>query len=490
MRVLLVSPAVPSTFWSFAHIMPLLHKKAAFPPLGLLTVAAMLPRDWDLRVVDLNAARLSDADLEWADYVLISAMIVHEQSARQVVTRCQAQDKTVIAGGPLFTTGHERFPEIPHFVLGEAELVIDELIADMQTGQVKPLYEAAEKPDMVRTPAPRWDLIRLDDYASMALQFSRGCPFDCEFCDIMRMYGRTTRTKPALQFTRELDALWDAGWRDSVFVVDDNFIGHKPKARELLRELAQWQARHNRVVPLFTEASLNLADDPELIDLMVAAGFKKVFVGLETPNEGSLLECGKSQNTSRDLVDSVRVLQAGGLEVMGGFIIGFDHDEHSIFERQLRFIQDAGVVTAMVGLLGALPHTRLFERLKAEGRLLCESTGNNLDSVLTFVPRMDPARLIAGYRQLVQRLYAPREYYRRALTFLARYHPRGPRAPASRSDRWAFLRSLWLLGVRSRGRRAYWKYFVQVLVRYPRAFAEAMNLAITGHHFRSVAAQM
>jgi radical SAM superfamily enzyme YgiQ (UPF0313 family) len=490
MKVLLVSPAVPTTFWSFTHVLPLLGKRAAFPPLGLLTVAAMLPRDWELRVVDLNVRGLDDADVAWADYVLLSAMIVQERSVGKVVARCQALGKPIIAGGPLFTTGHERFPAIPHFVLGEAEPVIAALVADMRAGRVQPLYGPGAKPDLEATPPPRWDLVRLRDYATMPLQFSRGCPFDCEFCDIVAMYGRTPRTKTPEQFTRELDALWDAGWRESVFIVDDNFIGHRPRAKALLSALAVWQARHPRPLPLLTEASLNLADDPDLIDLFVAAGFKKVFIGLETPNEQSLVECGKNQNARRDLVASVHTLQRAGLEVMGGFIVGFDSDEHSIFERQLRFIQESGVVTAMVGLLGALPRTRLFERLKAEGRLLRESTGNNLDAVLNFVPRMDAAKLVAGYRQLVQQLYAPRGYYRRALTFLASYEPRGPRAPASRTEQWAFLRSLWVLGVRSSGRRAYWRFMLQVLLSHRSAFGEAMNLAITGHHFRRVAAQL
>jgi radical SAM superfamily enzyme YgiQ (UPF0313 family) len=488
--VLLVSPAVPVTFWSFQHVLPLLGRKAAYPPLGLLTVAAMLPRAWELRLVDLNVASLADDDLAWADYVLISAMLVHEKSVREVLARCAPLRKPVIAGGPLFTTAHERFPEIPHFVLGEAEPVIADLIADMEAGRVRRIYQADHKPALEATPAPRWDLIRLKNYATMALQFSRGCPFDCEFCDIIAMYGRTPRTKPPAQFIAELDALWAAGWRDSVFVVDDNFIGHRPKAKMLLRAIAEWQQQRKHALPLLTEASLNLADDPELLELMVRAGFKKVFVGVETPNESSLSECGKAQNTRRDLVACVQRLQEAGLEVMGGFIVGFDQDRQGIFARQLRFIQEAGVVTAMVGLLTALPHTRLFERLKQEGRLLRESSGNNVEAVLNFVPRMDRETLVAGYRRLVRQLYAPRMYYRRALTFLARYQPQGPAVRVSAADVRAFLRSLWLLGVRHRGRRAYWQYMLQVLARYPRTFGQAMTLAITGHHFRSVAAEL
>jgi len=490
MNILLVSPAVPDTFWSFRHVVHLLSKKAAYPPLGLLTVAGMLPRAWSLRLVDLNVTGLRDADVAWADYVMLSAMIVQEKSARQVVARCREHGKPVIAGGPLFTSGHERFPDIPHLVLGEAETLMPRLVADMRAGRVQPRYHDEDKPDLATTPTPRWDLIRLGDYVTMPVQFSRGCPFDCEFCDIVAMYGRVPRVKTPAQFTRELDSLWEAGWRNTVFVVDDNFIGHKSKAKALLRELAAWQSRHPHPLPLLTEASLNLADDPELLALMTAAGFKKVFIGVETPDEDSLTECGKVQNTRRNLLDAVQTIQRAGLEVMGGFILGFDNDQHGIFERQRRFIQEAGVVTAMVGLLTALPHTRLFARLKGEGRLLGESSGNNFEAVLNFVPRMDREALVLGYRRLVQHLYAPKAYYRRAHTFLKTYRPSGPKAPRSRAEMWAFVRSLWVLGVRTRGRMAYWNYFVRSLVFYPRAFAQAMELAIMGHHFRKIASQV
>ncbi len=490
MKILLVSPAVPDTFWGFRHVLPLVARKAAYPPLGLLTVAAMLPREWELRLVDLNVTRLRDADLAWADCVFVSAMIVHEASVRQVLARCRSHGKPVVAGGPLFTTGHERFPEVHHVVLGEAERIMPALVADLRAGRVQPVYQDPGKPDLSATPVPRWDLVRLKDYATMAVQFSRGCPFDCEFCDIVAVYGRVPRTKSTEQMTAELDALWEAGWRDTVFLVDDNFIGHKPKAKALLRRIVDWQARRPHPLPLITEASLNLADDSELLELMVAAGFKKVFVGVETPDEASLAECGKVQNTRRDLVESVRALQRAGLEVMGGFIVGFDHDQPSVFERQQRFIQDSGVVTAMVGLLTALPKTRLFERLRAEGRLLCHSTGNNLEAVLNFVPRMDRETLLAGYRRLVQRLYTPKLYYRRAANFLRTYRPQGPRAPVRLHELRAFIRSLWVLGVRHRGRRAYWRFVIETALFHRRAFAEAMNLAIIGHHFRKIAAQL
>ena len=492
MNILLVSPAVPDTFWSFKHVLRFISKKAAFPPLGLLTVAAMLPRAWRMKLVDMNVTRLTDADIAWADYVLLSAMLVQESSAREAIVRCQAHGKTIIAGGPLFATGAERFAAGNglHFVLSEAENIMPALLADMTTGRLQPRYDSAEKPSLGCTPVPRWDLVNVRDYATMSVQFSRGCPFNCEFCDIIAMYGRVPRVKTPAQMIAELDALLATGWNSTIFIVDDNFIGHKPKVKELLRALVAWRRDQHVRVPFMTEASLNLVDDQELLDLMVAAGFKKVFVGLETPIENSLTECAKLQNTSRDLVGAVTRLHNAGIEVMGGFIVGFDSDPSNIFERQRRFIQEAGVVTAMVGLLTALPQTRLFERLKLEGRILRESTGNNLDAVLNFVPKLDRETLVTGYRSLVKQLYSPPVYYRRALTFLREFRQRGPRVSRPWSDVRAFLHSLWVMGVWTRGRREYWKYFVRSLLQHPRNFGEAMSLAIWGYHFRQVASRL
>jgi len=503
MNILLVSPATPDTFWSFRHVLPFVSRKAAFPPLGLLTVAGMLPTEWDMRLVDLNVRRLSDADVMWADYVLVSAMLVQEASAREVLARCAAHGKTVIAGGPLFTTGHARFAAEAnaedgvaapvgriHMVLGEAEDVMPQLIADLRRGELAPLYDGNTRPDLRSTPAPRWDLVAMRDYATMAVQFSRGCPFNCEFCDIVALYGRVPRLKNPQQLIGELDALLVRGWHGPVFIVDDNFIGHRPNAKALLRALVAWRTEKRITIPFLTEASVNLADDPELLELMVAAGFKKVFIGLETPEEASLAECAKNQNTNRNLLEAVHKIQHAGLEVMGGFIVGFDNDPSDICERQDKFIQSAGIVTAMVGLLNALPQTRLFERLQEEGRILRASSGNNLDAVLNFVPRLDRDRLLAGYRALVKKLYAPRAYYARALTFLANYRTRGPRVRRPWSDVRAFLHSLWVMGVWTRGRREYWKFMARSLLQHPRKFGEAMQLAIMGYHFRRIAAQL
>jgi radical SAM superfamily enzyme YgiQ (UPF0313 family) len=487
MNVLLISPQTPDTFWSFKHVLRFVSKKSTFPPLGLLTVAAMLPREWSLRLVDLNVASLDDADLRSADLVLISAMLVHEASVRSVVARCRALGKTVLAGGPLFTTGHESFPEIKHFVLGEAEALMPQVVADLQAGRLQPIYQATARPDIKTSPVPRWDLVDLSHYVTMAVQFSRGCPFDCEFCDIIVMYGRTPRTKAPAQVIAELEGLRTRGWKDMVFIVDDNFIGNKQRTRELLHEMIAWRQRTQPEMGFLTEASVNLADDPELRALMVAAGFRKVFVGLETPVVESLAECHKFQNEGRNLVEAVQILQQDGLQVMGGFIVGFDNDTPDIFKRQFDFIQRSGVVTAMVGLLTALPQTRLYHRLKREGRLLAASSGNNTDATLNFRPKLNREFLEAGYRELMKKLYEPGAYYQRIRTFLKHHRPAGAPLRLSWADFGAFVKSFWLLGVWYRGRLEYWRFFWGTLLRRPRQFREAIELAIIGHHFRRVA---
>jgi radical SAM superfamily enzyme YgiQ (UPF0313 family) len=487
MNILLISPQTPDTFWSFKHVLRFVSKRASFPPLGLLTVAAMLPRDWDLRLVDLNVKRLKDADLRWADFVMISAMIVQKDSVRNIVARCLALRKPVIAGGPLFTTGHEGFPEIQHFVLGEAEEIMPQVVEDMRHNRLQRLYKAPRWPDLAQTPVPRWDLIDLRDYVTMPAQFSRGCPFLCEFCDITVMNGRVPRTKSPAQMIAELEALRARGWREMVFIVDDNFIGDKRRVRELLREMVEWRRRTGAEMGFLTEASVNLADDAQLCALMVEAGFTKVFVGIETPSVEALAECSKIQNRGRDLVQAVRTLQQRGLEVMGGFIVGFDSDKADIFKRQFDFIQRSGVVTAMVGLLTALPQTRLYDRLKTEGRLETETSGNNTDSALNFKPRLNREFLQSGYRDLMKKLYEPKVYYQRVRVFLQNHKTSAPRLRLSRADFMAFLKSFWLLGVWYRGRMAYWRFFLGTLVHRPRQFRQAIEFAILGYHFRRVA---
>ena len=487
MRVLLVYPRNPETFWSFKHSLPFVSRKCSFQPLGLLTIAAMMPPAWELRLVDLNAEDLLDEDIVQADYVLISGMIVHKASIREVVARCRRLGTPLIAGGPVFTTDAESFPEIEHFVIGEAEDLMPTLVDDMEHGTVRPVYQAPDRPDIRRVPVPRWDLVDMRNYVTMSVQFSRGCPYDCEFCDIIEMNGRVPRTKTPEQLLRELDALRAHGWNEMVFLVDDNFIGNKKYAKALLRELIAWRERTKAETGFLTEASVNLAEDAELCELMAQAGFKKVFLGIETPSLEGLEECHKLQNTRRDLVESVQSIQRAGMEVMAGFIVGFDSDQKDIFRRQFEFIQRSGVVTAMVGLLTALPRTALYRRLLREGRIEAESTGNSVNAVLNFKTVLDREFLVDGYRELMNRLYAPRAYYRRIRTFLSNYRPRGPRLSVSVRDLKAFLRSIWILGVRYRGRAAYWRCFLGTLLRRPQQLPVAIELAIIGHHFRRVA---
>lgn len=490
MRILLISPATPHTFWSFSHVLPLLRRKAAFPPLGLITVAAMLPPDWPLELVDVNLADVTDEQIARADCIFISGMIVHAASAARVIGRCRAAGKKIIAGGPLFTTGHERFEQVDAFVLGEAESVMEQLVADLRSGSLRRFYQSEARPDLSTTPLPRWDLLHVNEYATMPVQFSRGCPFDCEFCDITAMYGRLSRVKSPPQMIGELESLLATGWKGPVFIVDDNFIGNRARAMEFLAALIDWQARRGVRIHFTTQASLNLVDHPELLDLMVRAGFKRVFVGIESPSDESLAECSKIQNRRRDLVGAVRTIHNAGMEVMGGFIIGFDSDRPHIFDLQHRFIQEAGIVTAMVGLLTALPGTRLFTRLTHEKRIVGQSSGNNLDVALNFVPKLDRQVLVDGYRRLVNDLYTPRTYYRRIATFLRDYRPSGPPVRMRFCEVMALVRSMWTMGVVARGRRQFWLFLARIALFHRKAFAEAMGLAIIGYHFRKVAASL
>jgi len=487
MKVLLVSPRTPDTFWGFRHALPFISRKAGYPPLGILTVAALLPRSWEMKLVDMDVSRLSDSDIEWADYVLLSAMIVHKDSARDVARRCRSLGKKIIAGGPLFTTGHESFPEIPHFLLGEMEEIAGDLVADMEKGDIQPIYQADSRPDLSLSPVPRWDLINLHDYANMSVQFCRGCPFDCEFCDVTVLNGHRPRTKTPEQVVREMEALRSSGWRRSVFLVDDNFLGNKKKVKELLREVIRWRRETNAQMDFLTQASVNLAQEPELLRLMADAGFKKVFVGIKTPDKDNLLACNKLQNTKHDLIESVHTIQAAGMEVMGGFIIGFDGDKPDIFRRQFEFIQKAGIVTAMVGLLNALPETKLYRRLRAEGRLLSESLGTSTEGVCNFETRLNREELIAGYRSLMRKLYEPGAFYQRASVLLRNCGSRGPRVHVGWREVYAFFRSIWQLGILDRGRLQFWRFLGRSLIRHPRAFGHAATIAIYGYHLRSMA---
>ena len=489
MKILLVYPQYPDTFWSFKHALKFVSKKAAFPPLGLLTVAAMLPGNWEKKLVDMNVTRLKDSDIKWADYVFISAMVVQKKSVKEVVGHCKYLGAKIVAGGPLFTTEFEEFSGIDHFVLGEAEVTLHPFLEDLEKGHAQHIYTSSERPDISTTPIPLWSLVDMKHYSSMNLQYSRGCPYDCEFCDIIILNGHTPRTKSKEQLISELDSLYEHGWRGSLFIVDDNFIGNKKKLKaSILPALIKWREGKKYPFALNTEGSINLADDEDLMRLMVAAGFNVVFIGIETPNAESLVECTKHQNQNRDLVTSVKRLQQFGLEVQGGFIVGFDSDPESIFQAQIDFIQRSGIVTAMVGLLNAPTGTRLYQRLKAEGRLLSSFTGNNTDFSLNFIPKMNYDKLLLGYKHILDTIYSPKEYYERIRTFLQVYKPSRTKAGKIQSHQIkAFFRSIWFLGIKGNGKRHYWMLFVYYLMKSPPKFARFIVLSVYGYHFRRVA---
>ncbi len=488
MKILLVYPKTPPTFYSFDHALKLIAKKSDGPPLGLITVAAMLPESWGKKLVDLNVSRLVDSDILWADYVFISGMSVHDKSFRQVVRRCNQLGAKVVAGGPLVTMEYMDFPGVDHFVLNEAEITLPIFLKDLENGNPSHFYTSADFPDLSSTPVPQWDLLRMKDYATMNIQYSRGCPHDCEFCSITFLNGRKPRTKSREQFINELESLYKAGWRRRVFIVDDNFIGNRRKLKEeILPAMIEWSSERNYPFVFTTEVTVDITDDPELMDLMVSAGFETVFIGIETPNDDSLAECGKYKNRRRDLVAAIKNIQRRGLMVSAGFIVGFDSDPPGIFQQQIKFIQNSGIVTAMVGILNAPVGTRLFKRLKSEKRLLNRSSGDNMDCSTNFIPKMDYQKLVKGYKDILETIYSQNGYYERIKLFLKEYRPPKERKEkVSIVDLPTLARLTWALGIRERGKRYFWKLFFLSLFRYPQRFPLAMTLAVYGFHFRQI----
>ncbi|MBN1452965.1 MAG: DUF4070 domain-containing protein [Anaerolineales bacterium] len=486
MKALLIYPEFPDTFWSFKHALKFIRKQASLPPLGLLTVAAMLPSHWEKRLVDLNVRKLNEQDLAWADMAFISAMAIQRNSAQQVIARCKAAGLKVVAGGPLFTAEPDQFSDVDHFILNEAELTLPPFLSDLEASCTQRVYTSSEFPDIRNTPAPLWELLEIKHYATMAIQYSRGCPFDCEFCNITVLFGHRPRVKTAGQIIRELDELYQLGWRSGVFFVDDNFIGNKKHLKEnLLPALIEWR-KDKTGMTFHTEVSINLADDEELMNLMAQAGFNMVFIGVETPDDESLIECNKKQNRRRDMIEDIKRIQRSGMQVQGGFIIGFDSDTPSIFQKQIEFIQKSGIVTAMVGLLQAPIGTRLYERLKHEGRLLSAFSGDNVDGTTNIIPKMNLDVLQKGYKTVVNYLYAPKNYYARVRTFLKEY--KAPKVKFAFDFEYilAFFRSIIQLGIIDKERAHYWKLFFWTLFRRPRLFPLAIAFSIYGYHFRQV----
>ncbi|MGA2107151.1 MAG: DUF4070 domain-containing protein [Syntrophorhabdales bacterium] len=497
MNILLVYPKYPDTFWSFKHALRFISKKALHPPLGLLTVAAMLPVEWEKRLIDMNTDSIRDRDLLWADCVFIGAMAVQKKSANELIARCKAAGIKIVAGGPLFTASPDEFPDVDHLVLDEAENSLPPFLEDMARGKAQRIYRSGAFPELDKTPTPLWNLIKMRRYFSMNLQYSRGCPFSCEFCDITTLYGNHTRTKSAQQIVDELEALYKAGWRGSVFFVDDNFIGNKKRLKEqVLPAMVLWMKKRRHPFDFSTEASINLADDEPLMRQMIRAGFDSVFVGIETPDDKSLKECSKFQNTNRDLVASVKRIQEIGLRVRAGFIVGFDSDSPDIFDRQIKFVQESRIVTAMVGMLNAPGGSRLYQRLQKEGRLGKEITGDNTDFTTNVVPLMGYEKLFDGYKRIINGIYSPRMYYERVKAFLKEYRPLEKRRSRFHFGSVRFnlryldapFKTLVVLGIKDNARLYYWKLLLWSLLTRPRLLPMAITYHVYGFHFRRVLA--
>jgi radical SAM superfamily enzyme YgiQ (UPF0313 family) len=496
-KVLMVWPSFPPSFWSLGEVMQIVPERSLVPPLGLITVAALCPAHWEIRLVDLAFQVLRDEDILWADLLMVSAMAVQRKSVRLILERASKLNRRTMIGGPYASSDPDALlPLADHVVVGEPDEMFPQIALDLERGSARRLYSIAKKPDVSRTPVPRFDLLALNKYTFMSVQFSRGCPFTCEFCDIITIYGRHPRTKSPAQLTRELDSLLQLGWRKDVFVVDDNFIGNHKAALELVHELELWQHRNRYPFGFFTEASIDLASRPALLDAMVKANFWRVFIGIESPSAESLKETKKFQNLRRDLLDSIRFIQQHGLWVMGGFIVGFDSDPLDIFDRQIEFVQRAAIPWAMTGILQAPPTTPLYERMKKEGRLLENKPEPSNFEPPNFRTVLPLPELLDGTKRMLLALYDPHRFYQRVLDSLERWQPRLEQKASAISLRYLLSvlpKSVWKQGVLSRYRGDYWRFMRGLMMRWglePQKRRLGFELALSGHHFIRYARQV
>lgn len=488
MKVLLIYPQCPDSYWSFKYALKFISKKAAIPPLGLITVSAMLPKTWHKKLIDMNVSRLTEKDIIWADYVFISAMHIQQESVNKLIETCKSHNKKIVAGGPFFTQEYRNYPQIDHLVLNEAEITLPLFLNDLKNGKAKRIYKTNEYSDMSKTPVPDYHLLARKKYAFMNMQVSRGCPFSCNFCEITTLFGRKVRMKNPDQISNELETLYNLNWRGSVFVVDDNFIGNKTEVkRNLLPNMIKWMQLHKYPFTFNTETSINIADDEELMSLMVESGFNSTFIGIETPEEQSLKDCNKTQNKNRDMLESVKIIQRAGLQVSGGFIVGFDSDSPSVFQRQIDFIQQSGIVSAMVGLLNAPKNTKLYKQLKSENRLIKLASGNNTDLSMNFIPKMNFHDLINGYKKIIQDIYATKPYYKRIRQLLSNYNKKHNRKTKINFSLFvSAVKSIFIIGFLKKGRIEYWKFIFWTLFKRPEFIVEAITFTVFGYHYRKI----
>jgi radical SAM superfamily enzyme YgiQ (UPF0313 family) len=490
MNTLLIWPMIPLTYWGGQYSVKLIGRRAFMPPLGLLTVAALCPQEWNLRLVDLNiTGTISDEDLKWADLAFISGMVIQHSSMKEVIVTCKKAGVPTVVGGPHATSSPEKFDDADHLILDEGEITLPPFFIDYAAGCPHRVYNAnGEKPDITQTPLPRFDLLDIHAYTHMCVQFSRGCPFACEFCDITYLYGKRPRTKEAHQILSELQLLYDLDFRGEVFLVDDNFIGNKKNVKLMLPELITWMKDHEYPFWLYTEASLNLADDDELLEMMSQAGFHSVFIGIESPSVESLRETQKYQNIKGDMLGKVHKIQSHGMEVMAGFIVGFDSDTEDIFERQIEFITAANIPMAHVAPLNAMPNTQLFNRLRLEGRIEGDWEGDTFD-FCNFATKLPALTLVRGYRHILATLYTPENFFDRLHALIGALKGSSARTLGrlnmTTKVKYLFplIGALVKLGLLDKDRKHYWKFMFWVWRNHPDKWLFALCRAITGHHF-------
>jgi radical SAM superfamily enzyme YgiQ (UPF0313 family) len=493
MKALLLWPIMPNSFWSYQETLDLAGLRSTNPPLGLITVAAMLPSNWEIRLVDRNVRLETDADWDWCDLVIISAMIIQKKDLWELIQKGVGLGKKVAVGGPFATSVPEFVLEAGanYLILDEGECTISLFLEALARGETEGIFRSLEKPDVTQTPMPRFDLLDLDAYLAITLQFSRGCPFQCEFCDIITLFGRKPRTKAPEQMLAEMEVLYQMGWRRLVFVVDDNFIGNKRNAKVFLRSLIPWMQERSYPFMLLTEASLNLAEDDELIDLMVQAGFRIVFMGIETPDVESLAVANKEQNTRQSLLESCNKITRAGLQIMSGFILGFDGERKDAGQRIQAFVEETGIPQAHLNLLQALPNTAMWTRLKQEGRLKEGSMGfmaaASQKELMNFVPTRPLEEVVEEYIQTFWNLYDPMLYLQR--TFRHFQLMGGKRPKGKRPLTWHELRLfpiiLWRQGIVRSTRFRFWRQLIAIAFQKPDLLYDYFVALSLGEHFFS-----
>jgi radical SAM superfamily enzyme YgiQ (UPF0313 family) len=489
MRVLLLYPQFPKTFWSFEKILELVDRKVLLPPLGLITVAAILPQTWEFRLVDCNVAPVTQADWDWAEVAIVSAMIVQQQDFDTLIREAKRQGKPVAVGGPYPTSMPDPALQAgaDFLILDEGEITLPMFVEAIERGETSGIFRSnGEKPDVSTTPVPRYDLLDLDSYETMSVQFSRGCPYQCEFCDIIVLYGRKPRTKSPQQLIQELQLLYDLGWRRSIFMVDDNFIGNKRNVKLLLQELKGWMADHDYPFRFHTEASLDLAQDPELMASMLECNFNAVFLGIETPDTDSLEMTKKLQNTRNSLADAVRAINQAGLRVMAGFIIGFDGEKEGAGDRIIKFVEETAIPTAMFGVLQALPNTALWHRLEKENRLLPEREVGDQMTLMNFTPTRPVETIAAEYINAFYTLYEPKRFldrvYRHFLPMASPAHKTRAKALTKAETRALFI-LIWRQGFQRNTRFMFWHHLFSMLRHNPRVWVHYLNTCAHAEHF-------